>query len=124
MAATAAFLIAGSLATSPALAAPAPQDQPIASQSTSVKKPAKKHARKHIPRGTGFLPGYRTPAQIERDQYMEIQRERRAYYRAGGPRIAYWGYSDPRFYRGRWNGGSFGPCWTTTPIGYQWNCGK
>lgn len=94
-------------------------------QAKPVSKPVrKKHAVKRIPRGVGFLPGYRTPEQIERDRYMEIQRERRAYYRAGGPRIAYWGYSDPRFYRGRWNGGSFGPCWTSTPIGYQWNCGK
>lgn len=87
-------------------------------------KPVKKHVVKRVPKGVGFLPGYRTPEQIERDRYNEIQRERRAYYRAGGPRIAYWGYSDPRFFRGRWNGGSFGPCWTTTPIGYQWNCGK
>ncbi|RDV05528.1 hypothetical protein [Undibacter mobilis] len=109
------------LAASPALASSASSDP----SAQTVPKPAKKHVTKrHIPRGTGFLPGYRTPAQIERDRYMEIQRERRAYYRAGGPRIAYWGYSDPRFYRGRWNGGSFGPCWTTTPIGYQWNCGK
>jgi len=87
-------------------------------------KPAKKHVAKRVPKGTGFLPGYRTPEQIERQQYEETQRERRAYYRAGGPRIAYWRYPQPQFYRGRWNGGSFGPCWTSTPIGYQWNCGK
>lgn len=109
------------LATPPALAAPGPQDP---SAQTTVKKPAKKHVRKHVPRGVGFLPGYRTPAQIERDRIKEIQRERRAYYRAGGPRIAYWRYTQPQFYRGRWNGGDFGPCWTHTPIGYQWNCGK
>ena len=30
----------------------------------------------------------------------------------------------PRFYRGRWNGGGFGPCYTQTPIGYMWNCGQ
>jgi hypothetical protein len=29
----------------------------------------------------------------------------------------------PGFYRGRNNGGSFGPCWTWTPIGRAWNCG-
>jgi len=113
------------LVTPPAVATAAAQDRPAAA--TKVK-PAKNHVAKRVPKrvpkGVGFLPGYRTPAQIERDRYMEIQRERRAYYRAGGPRIGYWGYSDPRFYRGRWNGGSFGPCWTTTPIGYQWNCGK
>ena len=29
----------------------------------------------------------------------------------------------PGFYGGRYNGGSFGPCWTRTPIGPVWNCG-
>ena len=24
----------------------------------------------------------------------------------------------------RWNGGGFGPCWTQTPIGNVWNCGR
>ncbi|MFA6265361.1 MAG: hypothetical protein WC670_06550 [Pseudolabrys sp.] len=95
-----------------------------ASAASDHPKPVKKKHVRRVPRGTGFLPGYRTPEQIERQRYAEIQRERRAYYRAGGPRIYYWGYSDPRFYRGRWNGGGFGPCWTSTPIGYQWNCGK
>lgn len=96
---------------------------PHAAAQTSAK-PVKKHVAKRVPKGTGFLPGYRTPEQIERDRHNEIQRERRAYYRAGGPRIAYWRYAQPQFYRGRWNGGDFGPCWTHTPIGYQWNCGK
>jgi hypothetical protein len=105
----------------PALAASAASD-PAAQ--TSVKNPAKKHVAKRVSKGVGFLPGYRTPEQIERDRKKEIQRERRAYYRAGGPRIAYWRYPQPQFYRGRWNGGDFGPCWTHTPIGYQWNCGR
>src|ERR1035437_5063944 len=35
----------------------------------------------------------------------------------------YW-YGGPGFYRGRWNGGGFGPCWTQTPIGNVWNCGR
>lgn len=109
------------LAAPPALAAAASQDS---SAQTVVKKPAKKHAARRVPKGTGFLPGYRTPEQIERDRQKDIQRGRRAYYRAGGPRIAYWRYPQPQFYRGRWNGGDFGPCWTHTPIGYQWNCGK
>lgn len=30
----------------------------------------------------------------------------------------------PGFYRGRYNGGSIGPCWTQTPIGPVWNCGQ
>jgi len=29
----------------------------------------------------------------------------------------------PGFYRGHYNGGTFGPCWTQTPIGPVWNCG-
>ena len=36
----------------------------------------------------------------------------------------YWHYfGRPGFYGGRYNGGSFGPCWTRTPIGPVWNCG-
>jgi hypothetical protein len=71
--------------------------------------PAKRH---HVRpwHGYGFLPGYRTPERIE----WERERSR-------GP--VYW-YGGPRFYRGRWNGGGFGPCWTQTPIGNVWNCGR
>ena len=32
-------------------------------------------------------------------------------------------YGEPGFHHGRYNGGSFGPCWTRTPIGLVWNCG-
>jgi hypothetical protein len=60
--------------------------------------------------GYGFLPGYRTPERIE----WERARAR--------PPVYWYGY--PRFYRGRWNGGGFGPCWTQTPIGNVWNCGR
>jgi hypothetical protein len=60
--------------------------------------------------GYGFLPGYRTPERIEWERA-----------RSRGP--VYW-YGYPRFYRGRWNGGGFGPCWTQTPIGNAWNCGR
>jgi hypothetical protein len=59
--------------------------------------------------GYGFLPGYRPPELIE----WEAARARRP---------TYW-YGGPGFYRGRWNGGGFGPCWTPTPIGPYWNCG-
>jgi hypothetical protein len=65
--------------------------------------------RNHLWHGYGFLPGYRTPEQIE----WETEQSRRP---------AYW-YGGPGFYRGRWNGGGFGPCWTPTPIGPQWHCG-
>jgi len=82
-----------------------------------------KHQRWH---GYGFLPGYRQPPSLS------DWRDRSA--RHGGlpdfdPR--YWsggelryGWGGPGFYRGRWNGGSFGPCWTQTPIGPIWNCGQ
>jgi len=59
--------------------------------------------------GYGFLPGYEPPEVVE---------WRNA--RIGRP--AFW-YGGPGFYRGRWNGGGFGPCWTPTPIGAHWNCG-
>jgi hypothetical protein len=32
-------------------------------------------------------------------------------------------FGRPGFSHGRWNGGSYGPCWTYTPIGRMWNCG-
>jgi hypothetical protein len=73
--------------------------------------------RHHVTRhwhGYGFLPGYRPPEVIER--------ERAEHYWRSGPH--YYGPAWPGFYRGRWNGGGFGPCYTPTPIGYMWNCGK
>jgi hypothetical protein len=71
------------------------------------------HGKRHVARrwhGYGFLPGYRTPEQIEAAEARHAQR-------------VYW-YGGPGFYRGQWNGGGFGPCWTQTPIGNVWNCGK
>jgi hypothetical protein len=77
-------------------------------------QPPKRHVTRHW-HGYGFLPGYRTPEMIERERA-------RHYYRVFGPQ--YYGPAWPRFYRGRWNGGGFGPCWTQTPIGPMWNCGR
>jgi hypothetical protein len=68
--------------------------------------------KRHVTRGWhgyGFLPGYRPPERIQ----WESMHSRSP---------AYW-YGGPGFYRGRWNGGGFGPCWTPTPIGPHWNCG-
>lgn len=77
--------------------------------------------KKHVWRGYGFLPGY---------PRNERERRRDRYYATGGaPRYFDWwgepryGFGRPGFYRGQYNGGSFGPCWTSTPIGMQWNCG-
>jgi hypothetical protein len=82
-----------------------------ASAATVQKK--KERVTRHW-QGYGFLPGVRTPQQIERDRA-------RRYY-ASGPH--WYGPASPGFYRGRWNGGGFGPCYTQTPIGYMWNCGR
>lgn len=65
-------------------------------------------------RGVGFLPGYRTPEELRRIE------SRPRYWRHGG--LYYFGR--PGFHHGRWNGGSYGPCWTSTPIGMMWNCGQ
>ena len=81
-------------------------------QTTPV--PKKRHVTRHW-HGYGFLPGYRPPEVIERERAEH-------YYRTHGPQ--YYGPAWPGFYRGRWNGGGFGPCWTQTPIGPMWNCGR
>jgi hypothetical protein len=74
----------------------------------------------------GFLPGYRQPPALSewRDRSPrhgggDFQRDRR-YWTGTAWR---YGWGGPGFYRGRYNGGSFGPCWTQTPIGPMWNCG-
>jgi len=51
-----------------------------------------------------------------------VARARAEHYWRSGPH--YYGPAWPRYYRGRWNGGGFGPCYTYTPIGYMWNCGQ
>jgi hypothetical protein len=72
--------------------------------STSGKRPLNRPWH-----GYGFLPGYEPPEAI-------------AWERARARRPTFW-YGGPGFYRGRWNGGGFGPCWASTPIGPHWNCG-
>jgi hypothetical protein len=88
-----------------------------AAPSTPVEKKrdvTKYHVVRHW-HGYGFLPGYRPPEVIERERLEH-------YYRVYGRQ--YYGPAWPGFYRGRWNGGGFGPCWTQTPIGPMWNCGR
>ncbi len=73
----------------------------------------KRHVRRHYHwRGYGFLPGYEPPEVAAR------RREQK--YRESHP---FYGPAWPRFYHGRWNGGGFGPCYVSTPIGYMWTCG-
>ena len=74
------------------------------------------HKKRHVSRhwhGYGFLPGYRPP--------KVIARERAQRYWQSGPH--FYGPAWPGFYRGRWNGGGFGPCYVSTPVGYMWTCG-
>ena len=86
-----------------------------------------KYPSKQRWRGHGFLPGYRQPPALTewRDRSMRYRGRYQPYelrYWSGGELRYGWG--GPGFYRGRWNGGSFGPCWTSTPIGMIWNCGR
>ncbi len=88
----------------------------VTTDATSTDKPPAVHKKRPVTRhwhGYGFLPGYRPPEVIAR--------ERAAHYYGSGPH--YYGPAWPGFYRGRWNGGGFGPCYTQTPIGPVWNCG-
>jgi hypothetical protein len=85
--------------------------------------------------GYGFLPGYHQPlnnslpAYAQKDAALRLaRRNRRPWYI--DPTPAYYGYDGdwhyfgrPGFYNGHYNGGSFGPCWTRTPIGPVWTCG-
>lgn len=75
--------------------------------------------------GYGFLPGYHQPPSNSVPIYglKGSSRGDRAYvphYWYDGGRYY---FGDPGFYERRYNGGSFGPCWTWTPIGPMWNCG-
>jgi hypothetical protein len=76
------------------------------------------HKKRQVTRhwhGYGFLPGYRTPEQIEREERA----------RSRGPYYSYYYWNGrPRIYRGHVTDDGIGPCWTQTPIGPIWNCGK
>lgn len=108
----------------------------VLSLSTATAVAAPRH-KKHGYRAHhyGFLPGYRQPlnnaAPLFKQEASVLRNARRAgrhwyidptpqYYRYDG-NTYYFGR--PGFYRGRYNGGSFGPCWTQTPIGPVWTCG-
>lgn len=118
------FMMLGALLLVPAVADAKSRDGKRGTRIVVYAKPTPKY------RGgpNGFLPGYRQPPPIGewRDRSPrfgggDFSRDRR-YINLYNGRVSYgWGY--PRFYRGQWNGGSFGPCWNTTPIGPIWNCG-
>jgi hypothetical protein len=97
--------------------------------SGAPKKPDPAAPKRHIVvhwHGYGFLPGYHQPPSNSVPVYGPKGAAR------GEPDYSpqYFGYDGewhyfgrPGFYRGRYNGGTFGPCWTWTPIGPMWNCG-
>jgi hypothetical protein len=89
----------------------------VSAVTAAPEQAVKASKKRHITHwhGYGFLPGYRPPEVIERERAEQ-------YYRTHGPQ--YYGPAWPGFYRGRWNGGGFGPCYTQTPIGPIWNCGR
>jgi hypothetical protein len=73
--------------------------------------------------GYGFLPGYHQPPN---NSVPVFGAKGAIGDDPGAPQYWYNGwyyFGRPGFYRGRYNGGSFGPCWTWTPIGPMWNCG-
>jgi hypothetical protein len=89
----------------------------IASAAPAQPPPPQNHHASHHWHGYGFLPGYRTPEQIERARAARN-------YLPNWPNYNSYGPAWPTFYNNRWNGGGFGPCYTQTPIGPIWNCGR
>jgi hypothetical protein len=82
------------------------------------------HAKPRRWHGYGFLPGYRPSlAESQGSPIMgpPIPRREPRYINLYTGQVQY-GWGSPRYYRGQWNGGSFGPCWTYTPIGMMPNC--
>lgn len=114
--------------------------------------PAKKQvrAKQKVSRhwhGYGFIPGYE-PADLASGHKTFLRKRRPPYnyygpyqeYVAYGPYVPYgpfsygpeyvyrgrtiYSFGGPGFYNNRYNGGGLGPCYTQTPIGPIWNCGK
>jgi len=109
----------------------------VLSQLAVVAQAAPVHKRPApVWHGYGFLPGYHQPLSNSQPLYAQkdalrrlARQNRRPWYIDPVPE--YYGYNGdwhyfgwPGFYRGQYNGGTFGPCWTRTPIGPIWNCGR
>ncbi|WP_111359181.1 hypothetical protein [Rhodoplanes elegans] len=122
--------IAGPATAAPADSAAVPSAAK-AGTAAPTAGPAKKRTKVTVRRsrgGYGFLPGYEPPQDTSpyrsRDSWIaRPYGPGRRYLTPDGWQWVY-GWGGARFYQGRWNGGGFGPCWTDTPIGPVWNCGK
>jgi hypothetical protein len=115
------LMLAGAVAT--ALLLPA---QAAAAAATTTTKRTKLTVRPKPWHGYGFLPGYRPQlAEINGQPVLGPDPRRKREWRYvdyyGNAR---YGWGGAGFYRGRYNGGSFGPCWTSTPIGMMPTCGQ
>jgi hypothetical protein len=92
----------------------------------AVASAASTQGKRHIYHwhGYGFLPGYHQPPNNSVPVYgsrgIHDTPDFAPSYWYGGGRYY---FGEPGFAHGRWNGGSYGPCWTYTPIGRMWNCG-
>jgi hypothetical protein len=99
--------------SAPAFGATSAQKERALAKRSVAKRYAKRHRARRAGYGRyGFLPGVRPP------EIVEMENEWRAAHRP------YYALPWARFHRGRWNGGGFGPCYTYTPIGPIWNCGR
>jgi hypothetical protein len=110
--------------------APASAPKP-APKSASKAAPNKRHVIYHW-HGYGFLPGYHQPPALGVPDYgprRSASSRRSPAWDAPDYTPHYWYdggkyyFGEPGFLHGRYNGGSVGPCWTSTPIGLMWNCG-
>jgi hypothetical protein len=115
------IVLAGAVATAFVLPVQATAMAGIATKRTKIiVRP------KQLWHGYGYLPGYR-PTLAETNGLPVLgpdprrKREWRYFDIYGN---AHYGWGRPGFYRGQWNGGSFGPCWISTPIGMMPTCGQ
>jgi len=115
------FAVAGATQPAPA-ASSSPQAVAAAVKPVPAKRAMKRTARR-APRGYGFLPGYEPPPDNTRPDFRRNARPVEADGRYWSWGNQYYGWGSPGFVRGRWNGGSIGPCWKSTPIGFMWICG-